>query len=427
MSRSRLSRRAMLRALGVGAAFMPLLQAESAPAQAGGFPKRLITVTWGNGLVPDDFYPSGNTITIGETLKPLEAWADKLIVIEGLDLKVMTDYPDRKWDGHFTYPTLLTGTSDPGFEVRNALGPSIDQVISTEIAKTANLQLPLMNIGVRNKGDSSVTSWRAANQPNTPETDAKRLFDKLFAGAMMPVETIDALRLRRASVLDYVGKDLEAYGKYLGKDDKFKVDSHLQSIRELEKRLSSTSTPGAGCAPPVLGDGSDTPVLMKNMFDLAAAAIICDATRVVNIDLYTDGGGDGNTFSWVGVNRDYHTVAHDGSAAFAEKRKIDAWIFSQVANLVGQLAAAPEGDGKSALDNSVILTANDMEEGASHSVEHIPFSLIGSCGGYLKTGQALHLNGDPHNLLLATLCNAMDVPTEKFGESYSGTLPQIVA
>ena len=94
MSRSRLSRRAMLCALGVGAAFMPLLQAESAPAQAGGFPKRLITVTWGNGLVPDDFYPSGNTITIGETLKPLEAWADKLIVIEGLDLKVMTDYPD---------------------------------------------------------------------------------------------------------------------------------------------------------------------------------------------------------------------------------------------------------------------------------------------------------------------------------------------
>lgn len=426
MTRERFSRRALLRTLGVGAAFMPLLHAELAPAQAAGFPKRLVTVTWGNGLVPDDFYPSGNTLTIGETLEPLEAWKDKLTVIEGFDLKVMSDYPDRKWDGHFTYPTLLTGTADPGFEVRNALGPSIDQFISDEIAKKVSLPVPLLNIGVRNKGDSSPTSWRGKGQPNTPETDPKRLFDKLFSGASMPVETIDALRLRRQSVLDYVHQDLENFGKNLGTEDRFKVQAHLDSVRELEKRLQSTSTPGAGCKPPTLGAGTDTPALMKNMFDLAAAALVCDATRVVNIDLYTDGGGDGNTFSWIGVNRDYHTVAHDGSAAYAEKRKIDAWIFSQVAGLVSQLAAVTEGD-KTALDNSVILTCNDMEEGSSHSVEHIPFALIGSCGGYLKTGQALHLKSAPHNLLLATLCNAMDVPVTKFGDSYSGTLPQIVA
>jgi hypothetical protein len=425
--KSRLSRRQLLRAMGIGAAFMPLVNAGEAPAQAAGFPKRLVTVTWGNGIVPDDFYPSGNTITIGETLKPLEPWKDKLIIFEGFDLKVMTDYPDRKWDGHFSYPTLLTGTADPGFEVRKAHGPSLDQFVSDEIAKKGvNLQAPLINIGVRTSGDSSPSSWRAANQPNTPETNAKRIFDKLFSGAMMPVETIDALRLRRASVLDYVAKDLEAFGKNLGTDDKFKVEAHLQSIRELEKRLNSTSTPGAACVPPTLANGTDTPALMKNMFDLAAAALICDATRVVNIDLYTDGGGDGNNFSWVGVNRDYHTVAHDGSAAYAEKRKIDAWIYSQIAGMVDQLSKATEGE-KTALDNSVILTANDMEEGASHSVEHVPFLTIGSAGGYLKTNQALHLKGDPHNLLLATLCNAMDIPVDKFGQSYSGTLPQIVA
>jgi hypothetical protein len=414
----------MLKALGISAAFMPLLSAEQALAAP--FPKRLVTVTWGNGLVPEDFYPSGNTITIGETLKSLEAWKDKLIIIEGLDLKVMADYPDRKWDGHFTYPTLLTGTSDPGFEVRKGLGPSIDQVVSDEIAKTTKLHAPLINMGVRTKGDSAPTSWRAAGQPNTPETDPKRLFDKLFAGATVPVETIDALRLRRASVLDFVGKDLEAFGKNLGKEDLFKIQSHLESIRSLEKQLQGGTTSVATCKPPTLGGGTETPTLMKNMFDIAAAALICDATRVINIDLYTDGGADGNSFSWVGVNRDYHTVAHDGKAAYAEKKKIDGWIFSQVAGLVSQLAAVKEGD-KTALDNTVILIANDMEEGESHSVEHVPFALIGSCGGYLKTGQALHLNRQPHNLLLATVCNAMDVPVKGFGQNYSGTLPQIVA
>jgi hypothetical protein len=427
MKTERLSRRNLLRAMGIGAAFLPLVDAGEAPAQAAGLPKRLVTITWGNGLVPEDFYPKGNTITIGETLKSLEPWQDKLIIIEGLDLKVMSDYPDRKWDGHFTYPTLLTGTSDPGFEVRKGLGPSLDQFVSDELGKKGiNTQLPLINIGVRNNGNNGGTSWRAANQPNSYETDPKRLFDKLFSGAMMPTETIDALRLRRASVLDYVGKDLEAFGKSLGTEDKFKIDSHLQSIRELEKRLQNTVTPGAGCKPPTLASGTDTPTQMKNMFDLAAAALICDVTRVVNIDLYTDGGADGNNFPWVNVSRDYHTVAHDGSAAYAEKRKIDGWIFSQVAGIVSQLAATPEGD-KTALDNSVILTCNDMEEGASHSVDHIPFALIGSCGGYLKTGQALHLKNTAHNLLLATLCNAMDIPVDKFGASYSGTLPQIVA
>jgi hypothetical protein len=416
----------LLRAMGIGAAFMPILSSEEAPAQAAAARKRLVTVTWGNGLVPEDFYPSGNTITIGETLKSLEPWKDKLIIIEGLDLKVMSDYSERKWDGHFTYPTLLTGSCDAGFETRKAKNASIDQFIADELVKKGiKTQLPNIYMGVRTSGDSSPSSWKGENQPNTPETDPQRLFDKLFANVGMPPEMVDARRERRASVLDYVAKDLEKFGANMGTEDKFKIQAHLQSIREIEMRLSGPA-PGAECAPPNLTDGGDTQAQMKNVFDLTAAALICDSTRVVNIEMYTDGGADGNSFSWLGINRDYHAVAHDGSAAYAEKKKIDGWIFSQIAGMVGQLAAAMEGD-KSVLDNSAILTCNDMEEGASHSVEHIPFSVIGSCGGYLKTNQALHLNSEPHNLLLATLCNAMDVQVEGFGQKYMGLLPQIIA
>jgi hypothetical protein len=427
--KTRLSRRGLLRALGIGAAFLPIVASGETPAQAQatGARKRLVTVTWGNGLVPEDFYPSGNEITIGETLKSLEPWKDKLIIIEGLDLKVMSDYSERKWDGHFTYPTLLTGSCDAGFETREAKNASIDQFIADELLKKGvKTQLPNIYMGVRTSGDSSPSSWKGENQPNTPETNPQRLFDKLFAGVGMPVEMVDSLRERRASVLDYVGKDLEAFGANLGTEDKFKVQAHLQSIREIEMRLSGGTGPTAECKPPTLSDGTDTPAQMKNVFDLTAAALICDATRVVNIEMYTDGGADGNSFSWLGINRDYHAVAHDGSAAYAEKKKIDGWIFSQIAGMVGQLAAAMEGD-KSVLDNSAILTCNDMEEGASHSVDHIPFSVIGSCGGYLKTNQALHLNNQPHNLLLATLCNAMDVKVDGFGQKYMGLLDQIIA
>lgn len=425
MSSSRFSRRALLQSMGLSAALLPLISTDKALSQAaGGFPKRLVTVTWGNGIVPEDLYPPGTDLVIGETLKALETWASKMVVIEGLDLQVMLDYPDRKWDGHFSYPTLLSGTADPGFEVKRALGPSLDVIVANHLATQVSLPFPLINIGVRTGGEP--TSWRDVDQPNEPEQDAARLFERLFAGASMPEGMVNTLLLKRQSVLDYVGTDLESFGQRLGTEDRVKVEAHLSSIRELEARISNSPTGGAACTQPTLGTGDDTPSEMKNMFDLAAAAIRCDATRVVNIDLYHDGGADGNSFSWLGIDRDYHAVAHDGSAAYPEKLKIDAWIYEEIAGMVAQLDAAPEGD-VTALDNTVILTCNDMEEGASHSVEHVPFVLIGSCGGYLKTGHAVHYGGQPHNLLLTTLANAMGLEVNQIGESYSGNLPDLIA
>lgn len=427
MTRNRYSRRRILQTLGASATLLPLLDTDNAPAQSSPGPKRLVTVSWCNGLVPPDFYPEGSEITIGETLRALEPWKDKLTIIEGLDLKVMSDYPDRKWDGHFTYPTLLTGTADPGFEVARALGPSIDHFISSELQKRVTLPFPSLYLGVNTFGPG--TSWRAEGQANTPETSATRLFERLFSSPSVPAETVNTTLLARKSILDYLGADLEAFGKHMGTDDRARIQAHLTSVRELEQRISqelSGGTSTAGCTPPSLVSGNDTQAAMRNLFDIVAAALKCDATRVVCIDLYSDVGADGDAFPWVDVSRDYHTVAHDGAAAYDEKLRIDGWIFSQIANLVQQLDATVEGEA-TVLDNTVILTANDMEEGESHSVEHIPFALIGSCGGYLKTGQALHYRGEPHNKLLATLCNAMDVPVAQYGESYSGVLGELIA
>ena len=68
--------------------------------------------------------------------------------------------------------------------------------------------------------------------------------------------------------------------------------------------------------------------------------------------------------------------------------KIDRWIYEQIAILVKGLADTPEPGG-TALDNTVIMTGNGMTEGADHGVQGIPFLLIGSCGGYFKTGRVV--------------------------------------
>ena len=66
MNTARFSRRALLKSLGASAAMIPLLDAERAgPRPPSGFPKRLITVTWTNGVIADDFYPKGTTSRFG--------------------------------------------------------------------------------------------------------------------------------------------------------------------------------------------------------------------------------------------------------------------------------------------------------------------------------------------------------------------------
>ena len=427
-SSNKFSRRAVLAGLGASAAMLPLLHAEKAPAADGAFPKRIVTVTWTNGVMASSFYPTGTELTLGATLTPLEPYKSKIIMPVGLDQKVLLDMNNREYDGHFTYPCLFTGTAENVAESRKPQGPSIDQVIADSIAKTTKLTAPSLNLGVRSAGDGEPTSWKGPGQKNVPETDPVRLFNRLFAGAAVPAPQVDALLLRRKSILDFLGKDLEAYGTRLGTEDRAKIQAHLEAIRDLEKQLEGGTGPGLACTAPMQPAATkDTPTLMKLMFEMAGIALTCDHTRVITIDLYDDGGGDGNNFPWLGISDDYHTVAHAGGNMAEQKTKIDNWIFSQVALMLAKLDGAKEGDG-TALDNTVVVTANDMDDGANHYVGKTPFVLIGSCGGFFKTGQVQKYNKTAHNRLLVSLLNAMGVEVQSFGAAgYGGPLTELHA
>jgi hypothetical protein len=418
-NKDRFSRRALLRRLGVGAAMVPLIHAERAlAATPSGFPKRLVLVTWPNGVIKSSFFPAGSTLTLGDTIKPLEPFQQKLLMPMGLGLNL------APYAGHFAWGSLWTGNP----KGRTGMGPSIDQTISDAISKKVALPVPLLNAGVRSIGDGLPSSWRSAGVKNVPEIDPVRLFNRLFAGVGMPSPQIDLARQRRKSVLDFVGRELNNFGARLGMEDRSKIAAHQESMRDIEKRLTAPGV-GASCAKPAAPGGAklETPAMLKTMYDLMAVALRCDVTRVATIDIYDDGGGDGNSFPWLGINRDYHAVAHGGGGSAADKIKIDAWLYSNVANLAKQLDETPEGGG-TALDNSVIVVGNGQEDGASHKVSPIPFMLIGSCGGYFKTGRALNFAGQPHNRLLATICNAMDVPVQSYGAAgKEGTLPELSA
>jgi hypothetical protein len=442
------SRRAILKRLGIGAGFLPLLSTERARgAAANGFPTRFISIAWTDGICPPNFYPMGAAgplagTTLPLSLQPLANWSSKLILLRHatkqqspIDIKVMIDV-GAPYGGHFTYPAMLTGAvSSPNgtdsVPTINPTAPSIDQIISDNLASTAGITNAQLNVGCRPY--KTYTSWRTGGTPNAQQTDPYKLFTSLFGGAGMPASQMDALIARRKSVLDYVGGELTNFSKNLGSDDKSKVQVHLDSIRSIENQLTSmTTTSGATCTPPTVtptGLNFNTitnyPNHVKFMSDIVAAAVICGKSRAVTMDLIDNGGGNSLTFPWLNIpSPDFHAIAHQGSMNYTQKAVIDQWFYQQcVAEVVGNLAAVTEGSG-TVLDNTVILVCNDMSEGAAHYVGQIPFVLIGGGAGFFKTGRLVTLASQvPHNQLLTSILHAMGIASTGVGDpKYPGDL-----
>ena len=138
-----------------------------------------------------------------------------MIMPIGLDYKHILD-DGYKYDGHFTYCATLTGTREKKSESRKAMAPSIDQMISDDIAKRVQLKAPLLTLGIRSVGDGCSTSRGARpGVQNAATQQAMPVFTRLFSGAPpwpRAGAEIDLTRRRRKSVLDFVGKELTAFG-----------------------------------------------------------------------------------------------------------------------------------------------------------------------------------------------------------------------
>jgi len=77
--------------------------------------------------------------------------------------------------------------------------------------------------------------------------------------------------------------------------------------------------------------------------------------------------------------------------------------------------AIPEGDG-TLLDHSIVLWMKEQSNGSTHSRRDYHVVLVDGASGAFKTGRKLHAGGKSHNGLSIALANAMDVPTETFGD-----------
>jgi hypothetical protein len=425
------SRRALLKTLGVGAALLPMLNNEAVAATTpggtvgpDGFPKRFICVVMTNGIYQKSWWqPSNGTdLTTGTLLPimaPLTPFRNKLLIPHNISIQNV--FNSNNYGGHFGFTCILTGT-------QKGTSASIDTLIAQATPNLPNAQL---NLGCRTS--NSHLSYKAGGIGNTPNSSPKNVFNQLFAGANLNPAQISNVQARRKSILDLVTTQLTAFQGVVGTDDKIKIQSHLAAIRDIEDSLSGQTTT-AGCTTPVVDTTPDFtttanyPKLVAAQMQLAAAAVTCGISNAVTIELVDDGGGNSLTFPWLNVSQsNYHAIAHLGAGAAADKTVIDTWFYQWLAtNLLAPLDAAVEGSG-TALDNSCVLVANDMQEGNTHYDKNVPWLIAGSCGGFFKTGRVVELNNAPNNQLLTTILHAMgQTSVASVGDMYTGNVDSLL-
>jgi hypothetical protein len=257
---------------------------------------------------------------------------------------------------------------------------------------------------------------------------------------------------RRKSVLDFVAKEMSAARPQLAAADRLKLEAHTSALRDLETRLALTGT-AATCSPleKSVTDRSYKHAQQTAAHDpnedyldkadvasrLMTSIFSCDLTRVgvLNLPGYDGFAGPiGFKQQSFGCS-DPHDFVHKTSGskpalggnpdAMAMARKHQTLQAEIFANLIGYLKGIPDGDGVTLFDNTVILFCGQIADG-DHTTDHLPWMLAGSAGGAIKTGRYLAFpkmkdaqgkeQDVPHNNLFVSLAQAMDVPTQSFGE-----------
>jgi hypothetical protein len=433
------TRRQFLRDLGVSAAAMPFVL--NLPglgfANHARRKQRLVVLFSPNGVMQNAFWPDeeGARFTFKESLKPLEPFRDRTLILKGVCDKVRGD-----GDNHMRgIGCLLTGTELFPGNVQGgshtpagwARGISIDQEIKNFLQKdrAARSRFGSLEFGVLVPEHADIWTrmvYAGPNKPVPPIADPYQMFARLYG------RTRDREAL--ASILDDVKDDLKKIGSAVGAEDRRLLEEHATFVREMEQELRAAKEEKADHKVPELergvkGENDNIPRLSKMQIDLMVNSFSADFARVATLQ-FTNSVGNPR-MRWLGVQEGHHELSHepDSNAKAQEKlAKINRWYCEQMAYLAKRLADTPEpGGAGSLLDNTLIVWTNELGKGNSHTLDDIPFVLVGN-GLDFKMGRSLRYPKLPHNRLLLALAHAFGHRIDRFGNPDfcgGGVLPNL--
>lgn len=443
----RIDRRSFLRRSGatlLGTALGTTLLDRPARAAAGQA-SRVIFFYFPDGVVgasqsgqPSLWHATGseNAFSLSPQLQPLDRHRNSCLFFRGLSMG-----PTDSGSHPGGAKKLLTA-------VDGGNGESIDFVLSRTAGQAAlhrHLYLGVMANQNSASGDKHI-SYSAAGQSATPEDDPSAAFQRLFGNGVpnVPNPPSNPAPDRRRSVIDGALADLAAFRERVGRVEQRKLDAHLDSLRELERRIQSTTEPpppAEVCRTPTRSTVPNAeiyrperfPELLRLQTDLMVEAMACRLTQVGVIqnafhtsDLIMSRFPN-TPMHDPGFDMRSHQASHYGNQhdpnhrEYADYLSQRIWWVEQFAYLLDQLKARPEGEG-TMLDHSVVVLVTEVCDGNTHSHDDMPFVLAGRAGGGIRPGRLLTYDYARHGGLWASVANAMGQSFSGFGDSGAGPL-----
>lgn len=440
-----MSRRHFLRGVGISLALPAFASlsartnvAQAAPAMAmgastaTGAPLRMAFMSIPNGVQQDHWFPTSD-FKLNETMSPLAPLQQHIQVISGLDHQHATPGSDGAGDHARASATFLTGArarKTAGSDIR--VGISVDQVAAQRWGHLTRFpSLELSSDVVRNSGscDSGYAcayqynlAWSSPTTPVTPEPNPRLVFERLF-GAGEPGERKKNFALRQEterSILDFVLEETGDVQRQLGIQDRRKFDEYLAVVREMEQRLKASEKfnqlPEVDAVLPA-GIPADFGAYMDLMYDMLLLAFQTDSTRIATLLLAYDGSN--RTFPQLGISEGHHYLTHNqGVSTLAKKvAEIDKFYISRLARFLEKMSKTEDVDGKSLLENSMIVYGGAIADGNRHTHENLPVIVAGRGGGSIPTGRFLQAKPQPMANLFVSMLNRFGVETKDFGDS----------
>ena len=200
------------------------------------------------------------------------------------------------------------------------------------------------------------------------------------------------------NMLNILRKDIKSFRKNLSVSDNLRIDDYMDSLdvisRGEDERLNWVNNYKLPKKPPLSSFDPfykkyKSKYLASNALNLETIKLVL-AANLTRVATTTFRGG--NVFvDLPGVKAGWHDNTHHGGRNDRKKElyKIDVAVASLVADFAKSLQDTTTSDGKTLLDNTLILYSSGLGDANTHATQHLPFLAIG--GGLNHKGHISYL------------------------------------
>jgi hypothetical protein len=325
--------------------------------------------------------------------------------------------------------TWLTGAA-PRISHEPFGGTTIDQMAAKIIGQ--DTPLPSIEVATESSGAAGscdraygcsyagTISFRTPSTPLPMENNPRKLFQAMFGVGDNAVER-ERLGRQTASILDLMVTEASDLNRRLSAADRVVLNDYLETVREVERRVQKSASHDLSHmelpdAPQGLPGDFDTHINL--MMDLILLAYQGNITRIANMMMAAEVSNQ--TYNHVGISDAFHPLSHhqNDNAKMDRLMVIQEYHTKVFTRFVDKLAALPDGDKGSMLDNALLLYGSNMSNSNAHDHYPLPTAIIGKAGGRIKGNQHIVMpDHTPVSNLMMTILERVGVTPEETGDA----------